>query len=122
MAGYKDTVEASILDYVLANESPDFISFYLTVPTDIVDGAEVSGGAYARQAITLTRTGQTVSNTNTITFPTATADWGTVVGFAINTLVTGGTQVMYGTLSPSKVILTGETITIEPGQFVHTLD
>jgi len=128
MAGYKNSTEENVLDYVLANESPTgdgvfYLGLYLSDPTDTVTGSEVSGGAYARQPITLARTDQTLSNTNAITFPEATADWGTVVAFALSKTVSGSTdQVMYGALSPSKVVVKGETLTIAIGQFTQTID
>jgi hypothetical protein len=122
MSGLKDSVEEAVLDYILGNENPSYIALFLTAPTDSTLGAEVSGGAYARQAITLTRTAQTLSNTNTITFPEATVDWGTVVAFAITTAVTAGTQVIYGNLPVSKTIVKDEEITIEIGEFTWTID
>ena len=127
MAGYKNTTEENVLDFVLTNESPTgdgvfYLGLYLSDPTDNTEGSEVSGGSYVRQSITLVRTDQTLSNTNAITFPEATADWGTVVAFALSTAATGGTQIMYGSLSPSKTVVNGETLTIAAGQFTQTID
>jgi hypothetical protein len=127
MAGYKNTTEENVLDFVLANESPTgdgvfYLGLYNSDPTDSTTGSEVTGGSYVRQPITLSRTNQTLSNTNTITFPEATANWGTVVAFALSTAASGGTQIMYGSLSPSKTVVTGETLTIAIGQFTQTID
>lgn len=133
MAGYKNTTEENVLDFVLANEKDPgeavgdfYLGFYLSDPTDNTTGAEVSttGTAYVRQLISLARTGQTLSNTNQILFPTATADWGTLVAFAIHKTEAGVTndQVMYGSLDASKTTVTGEQLVIEPGQFTQTID
>lgn len=127
MAGYKNTVEENVLDYVLTNESNTadgvfYLGFYLSDPTDTTLGAEVSGGSYVRQSITLARTGQVLNNTNEITFPEATADWGTIVAFALSKTVNGADQVMYGSLSPSKTVVAGEALKIEIGEFSQTID
>ena len=64
------------------------IGLYTTAPTDAGGGTEVSGGSYAR----VTTAGSdwnaaagsapaSTSNANALTFPMATADWGTVVAF-----------------------------------------
>jgi len=131
MAGYKNLVEENVLDFVLSTESPTadgvfYLGMYLSVPTDNTTGAEVSiaSTGYVRQAINLTRTNQVLSNTNLITFPQATADWGTAIAFAIHKTEAGVTddQVMYGTLDASKTVVTGEQIIIEIGQFTQTID
>ncbi len=130
MAGYKNSTEENVLDYVLANESPTadgvfYLALYLSDPTDSTDGAEVeTTGSYARQSITLARTNQTLSNTNQLIYPEATVDWGTIVAFAI---CKGGTrgasdQVMYGSLSASKTIAIGEQLIVEIGEFTQTID
>ena len=133
MAGYKNITEENVLDYVLNNEKDPgeavgvfYLGMYLTDPSHNTNGVEVTttGTAYARQQVTLTRTGQVLSNTNQLTFPEALADWGTVVAFAIHKTVAGVTddQVMYGSLDASKTVVTGEQILIEIGQFTQTID
>ena len=63
----KDTVEETLLDYILANEGASantfYIALYLSDPTDNTEGSEVPGGAYARQSVTLSRTAQTADIT-----------------------------------------------------------
>ncbi|NRA42732.1 MAG: hypothetical protein HRU21_10575 [Pseudomonadales bacterium] len=129
MAGYKDLVEQDVVDMLIGvtptsgitYSNTYLLGFYLSDPTDSTTGAEVTGGSYARQSITVSRSGNTLVNTNTITFPEATADWGTIVAFALIDSVSGE-QVMYGPLTPSKAVVTGETLTIKPGQFIQTVD
>jgi hypothetical protein len=88
-------------------------------------GTEVSGGSYARVAISssLTNwagtqgatttavssgtTGQT-SNNGTITFPAPTATWGTIVGFCLFDASTGGNLLIYAPLTVSKTVNNGD--------------
>lgn len=65
----------------------------LTAVTDVEGSTftEVSGGAYARQSVTFgAPSNGTASNTNTVTFPQATANNGTVTHFAIMTASSAG--------------------------------
>jgi len=70
-----------------------YVALFTVMPgEDGTGGTEVTGGAYARVAVTNNTTNWgaalgsgtgTKSNQTVITFPTATANWGTVVGFGI---------------------------------------
>jgi hypothetical protein len=88
-------------------EPTAYIALFTTAPTDDTGTGvvEVSGGAYARVATTQGSAGTwgaastatdptTISNSGTgtaaITFPTATANWGTVVAFGMYDAATGG--------------------------------
>lgn len=116
--GKSDFLEAKILDHVLGG--PDFVrplTVYLalstTTPTDAGGITEPSGGAYARQAVTnnainfpaATGTNPTEKKNGTvITFPVATAAWGTIVGWALFDATPGGNMLYYGDITPSKVV------------------
>jgi len=70
----------------------------------------VTGGSYARQAaafVAPSATGGT-DNSGTITFPTATANWGTVVSAAIRDASTAGNLLFYGALSAARTVLSGD--------------
>jgi hypothetical protein len=67
--------------------SPGTLTIALTnsVPNDLGATGEVTGGGYARQSITFgAASSGVVSNTNTITFPQATAPWGRIVGWGVS--------------------------------------
>lgn len=123
MADLSDYFENQIIDHMLRNQS-------FTPPTTVYVGlftadtglesnnpsAEVSGGSYARQAITLSAaSGGASSNSADVTFPTATANWGTISHAALvdhlsNT--TWGTNVnvlMWSALDASKTVNNGDT-------------
>lgn len=80
---------------------------------------EVTGGAYARVAVTSNATNWGVSgnsptvasNLVAITFPTATASWGTVASVYILDAATAGNALYGGDLSAAKAINSGDTAT-----------
>ena len=89
---------------------------------------ECTGGSYARIAITNNKTtwstssAGSLSNAITITFPTATASWGTVTYFFIATASTAGAVVAYGALSVAKTIDTGDTALFNIGDLTINLE
>lgn len=88
-------------------------------------GTEVSGGSYARVAVTSSlanwagtqsagsttassgTSGQT-SNNAAITFPAPTANWGTVTGFCIMDAATVGNMLIFAPLTTSKTVNNGD--------------
>ena len=101
-------------------------------------GVEVTGGSYARTAYNPSATsdweatqggvsgassGTTglTSNHTTITFPTATASWGTVTGIAICDALTNGNLLYFGTLSASKTVSSGDVFQFSANALSITL-
>lgn len=102
-----------------------YVALFLTVPDEEGSGTEVSGGGYARQAVTFAEptvnTGTvSVSNTTNITFPTAVAPWGTVLAAAIFDSSMSGNMLHYIALPTPKEIVTGTTISFVPGELTAT--
>lgn len=102
-----------------------YVSLHTADPTDAAGGAEVSGGSYARVAITanLTNwsgtqaaastvassgTGGASSNNGAITFPAPTANWGVCTHFGIWDALTTGNLLVFGALGTSKTINNGD--------------
>ena len=83
---------------------------------------EISGGSYARKAITFgAASGGTSANNATVTFDTATASWGTVTHVAIMSASTGGSVLYYGAVSTSKLIESGDTFQVTTGNLTVSL-
>lgn len=87
-----------------------YAALYTNDPTDLDVGTEVSGGAYARQAVTFSEPTQdaegkaVISNSNEVVFPTATSDWGTITHVGFRSAATGGNLLFYGPLvNPKKI-------------------
>jgi hypothetical protein len=102
-----------------------YVALFTAAPSDSSAGTEVSGGSYARvdsKTKWATPASGTVSNNATIAFPTATADWGTVVAFGIMTALSGGSLLYWGTLSANKTIANGDTASFAAGTLTLTED
>jgi hypothetical protein len=99
-----------------------FLALYTSDPTDADTGTEVSGGSYARQAITMGAPSNGAStNSVAIEYPQCTADWGTVAFVGIRDAVTGGNLLYHTALDTSKVIANGDIFKITAGNLSVTL-
>ena len=101
-----------------------YISLWTSNPGDDASGAEVSGGSYARAVVTFdTATGTTglVATDADITFPTATAGWGTVGWIGINDALSGGNLLYHSALDLPKTIDSGDIFKITTGNLTVEL-
>ena len=119
-------LENKLLDLVLRKQSYTahdiYVGLFTSDPTDVGTGTEVSGGSYARQAVTFTSpTGGATSNTADIYFPAASAAWGTVTHFALFDAVTGGNILFHGTLDIPKIINTADQFKFPQGYIIPSL-
>ena len=124
---FSDTFETRMLTWVFTNSSATrpsawFVALYTGAPNDAGGGTEVSGGAYARQAVTFSVSGDTATNTGAIEYPTATAGYGTVTHVGIFDASTGGNLIAYAALTASKTIDTGDVLRLPAGDLDVTLD
>lgn len=140
MAALTDSFENKLIDFLfraqalgLANSSAGagsgptslYVGLFTTAPTDSTAGTEVSGGSYARVAVTSslanwagtqsagsttasTGTSGTTSNNGTITFPAPTANWGTIVAAGVFDSSSGGMLLAYGALTTNKTVNNGD--------------
>ena len=101
MPGMSDYAAKKVLELLTGKtafaQPTCYLALFTTMPADDgTGGVEVSGGAYARVLLTglwASATGSapsSIANGTLIQFATATADWGTVVGFGIYDALTSG--------------------------------
>ncbi|MEY2883071.1 MAG: hypothetical protein RL490_795 [Pseudomonadota bacterium] len=146
MTAFTDFAENRIIDWLMRGQAapalPANWSFGLltAVPADDGTGlAEVAGGSYARASLarslanfagtqaagsTIASSGATgvTSNNVDISFPSPTANWGTVVAIGIFDAGAGGNLWAYGALAVPKVIAAGDSPPRFPaGTFAFTL-
>tara|TARA_R100000773_G_C4221358_1_gene120551 strand:+ start:9868 stop:10260 length:393 start_codon:yes stop_codon:yes gene_type:complete len=129
MAGFSDYLEDKVLKHVFAGSaytapSTLYVALYTVAPTDTGGGTEVSGGAYARQTAAFSVSGTdptTASNSAAIEYPTATANYGTVVAVGIFDASTSGNLMAYANLTSSKVVSTGDVFRFNAGDLDITL-
>jgi len=96
-----------------------YVALYTVAPNVGGGGTEVSGGGYGRQIATFAApvNGQT-SNTTDITFPVATATWGTIVAFALLDAASGGNMLYFGNLSTPRTVLVSDQVRFPSGQLL----
>jgi hypothetical protein len=93
-----------------------YLALYTSDPTDADTGTEVSGGSYARQAITMGAPSNGVStNSVDIEFPQCTVAWGTVAFIGIRDALTAGNLLYHSPLTTSKAIDVGDIFKISVG-------
>lgn len=145
MASMTNYLENKIIDWLFrgASFTPPaalYVALFTAAPSDTGGGTEVTGGSYARQnlapsmsnwastggATTTTNpsagTGGTTSNNSIITFPTATADWGTVTHVAIFDASTSGNMLLQGALTSSQTISSGGIYTLPISALTYQVD
>ena len=99
-----------------------YVSLHTADPTDAGTGTEVSGGSYVRQAATFGAPSNGASTTTAdITYPQATASYGTVGWIGIWDAVSTGNLLYHSPLTTSKTIDTGDIFKITSGSLTVTL-
>jgi hypothetical protein len=98
------------------------LALFTAAPSDTGGGTEVSGGAYARQSVTFTVSGNTASNNAAIEYPTATANYGTVTHIGVFDASSSGNLLAHAALTTSKTIETGDVFRVPSGDLDITLD
>ncbi len=136
MSAFSNFLENKVLDHIFRSGTFTKPStLYIGLMTAAADGeagsiTEVSGGAYARVAdnpsdtnwSAATAGNGTTDNLTTISFPTATADWGTVTHFGVFDAATAGNLLIYAALGASRNITTGATPSFAPGALTVQVD
>ncbi len=128
MSGFTDYLEDALLKHVFTNTaytSPTavYAALFTVAPSDTGGGTEVSGGAYARQsmAFSVSGTGTLATNSAAVEYPTATADYGTVVAVGIFDASTSGNLLAYANLTANKTVSSGDVFRFNAGDVDITL-
>jgi len=131
MAEMSNFLENALINATLRNTTYTsvatvYVSLWTSDPTDAGSGTEVStsGTGYARTAVsfaTASGTSGNVLNDADVTFPTATASWGTVGWIGINDAATSGNLLYHTALDTAKAIDSGDIFKISTGNLSVTL-
>jgi len=125
MPGKSDYLENAVLNTWFRNgtyPTPGtniYFALHTADPLDAGTGTEVSGGSYARVAVARNVTtnfaapsdvagAQQTQNSNAITFPAPTANWGTVTHVGIWDASTAGNLLYSAALTTSRTINNGD--------------
>lgn len=125
-----DYLENKLIDALLRGQAytmpaTTYWSLYTACPTDAGGGTEVTGGSYARVAVTSSLanwagtqsagsttassgTGGTTSNNGAVTFPAPTAAWGVVTCFGGFDAASAGNLLIWAALTTNKTINNGD--------------
>lgn len=128
MAELSNYLENKLLDHVLRSTnftSPTtvYVGLYTSDPGDDNSGTECTGGAYARQVLSVTTaTDGIVTSSADVTFPQATDAWGTISHIGLLDAVTSGNLLMHTPLTTSRTIEAGDVIKIATGSLTASLD
>jgi len=129
MAEMSDYLEVALLNATLngvaftAVNDP-YVSLHTADPTDAGTGTEVSGGSYARTAAsfaTASGTSGLVATNADVTFPTATATWGTVGWIGLWDAASSGNMLYHTALDTAKTIDSGDIFKITTGNLTVEL-
>lgn len=134
MSQFSDYMEDNVVNWLRGTTMPVvpanfYIALYTATPSDSGGGTEVTGGSYARVAMspavgtwdaTVGGDGHT-QNTAAITFPTASASWGTVTSWAMLDASSGGNLIFWGALDENKTVGSGDTFEFAIGALDITI-
>jgi hypothetical protein len=127
MAEMSNYLENALINATLRNTSYTspatvYVGLYTSDPTDANSGTEVSGGSYARTAVTFGAPSDGVTtNSGAVEFPQATGSWGTVGWIGILDASTSGNLLYHSPLDVSKTIASGDIFKIAIGSLSVTL-
>jgi hypothetical protein len=120
-----DWAEAAILEHITGKSAMTAQGTHLALVIEVIDDSmiftadlpEPSDGGYGRPSIagafaTAAANG-VITNTSDISFPTATASWNEIVGWAI---VDDTHVILHGTFVESKSVEAGDTLTFATGE------
>lgn len=130
MAAMTNYLENKIIDWFFRAQTftppaSVHVGLFTATPSDTGGGTEVTGGSYARVAVTSSLanwagtqaaastvassgTGGTTSNNAAITFPAPTANWGAVTAVGIFDAATAGNLLFFALQTPNKTINNGD--------------
>jgi hypothetical protein len=104
------------------------VTVYVALFTAVSDaeagtGTEVSGGSYARTAVTFgAPSNGATSNSGVVTFPTPSGSWGTVTHWALFDASTSGNALTaIKALTTSQTIASGNPVTIAIGALTFSI-
>lgn len=145
MAALSNYLENKLVDQLFRGQAYTFpttlyVGLLTSAPSDSGGGTEVSGGSYARLAVTCSLanwagtqaanstsassgTSGTTSNNNALAWADPTGDWGTISHFGIYDASSGGNLLVYGAMTTARLVANGDSApTIPVSQLQITLD
>jgi len=116
-------INATLRNTTYTSPATVYAGLFTSDPTDAGSGTEVSGGSYARKAITFAApsNGVTTNSAAACEFDQATGSWGTITHFGIFDALTSGNLLYHGALTTSKTIASGDVFKFATSSVTVTL-
>jgi hypothetical protein len=140
MGSFSDYAELKVLDHIVGKAAftmPThvWVALFTTAPNDASTGTtpspgvEVSAAGYGRvdavgaAGFNGSAASGSISNSVAITFGAPTANWGTIVAFALIDAQTNGNILAWGAVTPNKTVNNGDAApSFAIGALTITLD
>jgi hypothetical protein len=125
MSNFSDYAEQLVATWVFTgNAVTRPTSWWMGLGTGHTDAGltgEPSGGGYARQQVAFTVTNGVASLVDAETFGPSTASWGTIASAGLFDASTGGNCLVTGALAASRLVESGDSLTVAPGAVTFTV-
>lgn len=127
MSSFSDYLENALLNHVYRNTALSapasvYLALYTVTPTDAAGGTEVTGGGYARKAVTFgAPSAGVILNTAALTYTATGANYGTIVAVGYFDALSGGNMLAWDGIA-SALINDGDSITFNIGDLSISLD
>lgn len=105
-----DDLITAVLD-LIENDTPH-LAMYTSNPNADNSGTEVTGGSYAREAMTFTRVGGQLQNDSEIRFTMPNA---TVTHYGVLNAVSAGDLLVYGAIASTLAVISNDEIVFPIG-------
>ena len=136
MSQISDYLEQKLLEHIFLNSALPvpanvYVSLHTAALLDDSSGTEVSGGSYARVAVSTSGgwtavvtngSAKKTDNASPVLFPTASGSWGSITHFGIWDTGAGGNLLFRGTLAAPKTVGIGDTLRFQANQLTVNLD
>lgn len=122
MSDFTTFTANEVLDHVFRNTAYTaaatvYAGLYTTATSDAGGGTEVTGGSYARVALTFSAASAgAITTSGETAFVQATANWGTITHGAVLDALTSGNMLAHSALDSSKVVDSGDTFKYNAGE------
>lgn len=126
MSSFTNYLEDRLLNHIFRNTASTapttvYLGLFTVTPSDTGGGTEVTGGGYARQAVTFgAPSGGIISNTGAVAFTASGAAFGAVVAVAYFDASTAGNMLAWDGIT-SATVNDGDTLNFPIGQLTIQL-
>ena len=120
MSSFTNYLEDRLLNHIFRNTASTaptavYMALFTVTPSDTGGGTEVTGGGYARQAITFgAPSGGIIANTGAVAFTASGASFGAVVAIAIFDASSAGNMLAWDGIT-SATVADGDTLNFPIG-------